>query len=220
MSLLKKLILLAFCISIIAGGIIFKFTPTKTYITSQTSILSLSKSELIGSSDIIIKGTVKEILPSIWSNQDFKKGDKIRNILTTDINIEIKNIYKGIPYDNNNIIVRIETGHDGNTTYISDGYPEFKPGEKVILFLSKDESDIADTSANYYVLTGMLQGKFLLKNSTSDDEEYSSEAEWLKENVLISKLSKEIEQTMKVYKKIDNKTKEEIRLNNEKLFGK
>jgi hypothetical protein len=217
---MKKIIFIAFCISIITGVIIFKFTPTKTKIISHYSILSLSKSDLIGSSDIIIRGTVKEILPSVWSNPGFKKGNSIRNILTTDIVIEIKKIFKGIPYDNKNIIVRIEKGYDDSTTAISDGYPDFKPEENVILFLSNDESDIVDTSSNYYVLTGMAQGKFALKKSTIKDEEYSSEAEWLKENIFVSKFSKEIEQTMKVYKKLDAKAKEEIRLNNEKLFGK
>lgn len=40
----------------------------------------------------------------------------------------------------------------------SDGYPDFEVNEKVLLFLSRDDSDIA-TDEDYYVLTDMRQGK-------------------------------------------------------------
>ena len=49
-------------------------------------------------------------------------------------------------------------------SFLPDGYPDFEVNEKVLLFLSRDDSDIA-TDEDYYVLTGMRQGKYDLSES-------------------------------------------------------
>ena len=45
----------------------------------------ISESELILRSDLIIEGTVSEIMDSKWSNPNNEKGENFRNILQTDI---------------------------------------------------------------------------------------------------------------------------------------
>lgn len=155
---------LSMCIVLLA--IIYKNSELST-INSNIKIQSLiaykSKTELIEDADIIISGKVIDILPSRWSNPGFEKGEDKRNIIQTDISIKINEIYKGQPYSTDSVNVRINKGISGGTNLISDGYPDFKMNEEVVLFLSKDDGDLANPDENYYVLTGMAQGKFLLK---------------------------------------------------------
>ena len=123
----------------------------------------ISESELILRSDLIIEGTVSEIMDSKWSNPNNEKGENFRNVLQTDIVVNIDNYLFG-ERDDNQAIVRIDKGEDENTIVSSDGYPDFEVNEKVLLFLSRDDSDIA-TDEDYYVLTGMRQGKYDLSES-------------------------------------------------------
>ena len=109
-------------------------------------------------------------MDSKWSNPNNEKGENFRNVLQTDIVVNIDNYLFG-ERDDNQAIVRIDKGEDENTIVSSDGYPDFKVNEKVLLFLSRDDSDIA-TDEDYYVLTGMRQGKYDLsesENSRSSD---------------------------------------------------
>ncbi|OPZ94965.1 MAG: hypothetical protein BWY74_00129 [Firmicutes bacterium ADurb.Bin419] len=203
---------------------VYNLMPTKKVINNSNSLIVLkSKSELIIDSDIIVNGKVKEILPSKWSNPEMIKGDNIRNILTTDIVVEVSKVLKGTPSNDKSVIVRIEKGYDTDTQVISDGYPDFEVGEKVILFLSKDDSDIADNTSDYYVLTGMCQGKFeLLSVEGIKNEEYVSSANWLKEKISTSSFESDIENIIEENKKNPKRhlTKEEIKTNNEKVIGK
>ena len=55
----------------------------------------ISESELILRSDLIIEGTVSEIMDSKWSNPNNEKGENFRNILQTDIVVNIDNYLFG-----------------------------------------------------------------------------------------------------------------------------
>jgi hypothetical protein len=182
----------------------------------QSIIIFKSKVELIEDADLIISGKVKDILPSKWSNPDLKKGENIRNILQTDISVKINDIFKGQPYNADSITVRIDKGSADGIKFESDGYPDFKENENVVLFLSKDDSDVANINENYYVLTGMLQGKFSLK----DKDVYVSAAD---ENTYIdlSTLKNDINKQLEFRKNNPKKTlsPEEIRKMNESVFG-
>ena len=113
----------------------------------------ISESELILRSDLIIEGTVSEIMDSKWSNPNNEKGENFRNILQTDIVVNIDNYLFG-ERDDNQAIVRIDKGEDENTIVSSDGYPDFEVNEKVLLFLSRDDSDIA-TDEDYTYISSM-----------------------------------------------------------------
>lgn len=76
-------------------------------------------------------------------------------------------------------------------TVNSEGYPDFAPGEKVVLFLSKDDSDVANPNENYYVLTGMIQGKFVA-DTTSTTERYKMAAPNRDEKIDMSTFNDEI----------------------------
>ena len=58
-----------------------------------------------------------------------KKGENFRNVLQTDIVVNIDNYLFG-ERDDNQAIVRIDKGEDENTIVSSDGYPDFEVNEK------------------------------------------------------------------------------------------
>ena len=64
----------------------------------------ISESELILRSDLIIEGTVSEIMDSKWSNPNNEKGENFRNILQTDIVVNIDNYLFGERDDNQAIV--------------------------------------------------------------------------------------------------------------------
>lgn len=183
-------------------------------------IASKTIDELILDSDLIVKGKVKEILKSKWSNEGLSRGKDIRNILQTDIVINVDEVLDG-SLNKAYVIVRINKGEDEKTIVYSEGYPDFSVDENVLLFLSRDDSDVK-TNEDYYVLTGMRQGKYELnKLSTSTTEKtdiYVND----KEEMNILELKENIPKVKKenpYYKEEKIKKKEEIRKNNIKLFG-
>ncbi|MBQ9757022.1 MAG: hypothetical protein IJW15_01235 [Clostridia bacterium] len=164
--MLKK-ILLCFCCAALIIFAIFAFITKNekpTVIENNTLIPNLTEQELILNSDLIVDGLVKDIGDSKWSNPTLIEGK--RNILQTDIVVKINEIISG-DYAPKDVVVRINKGYDKNTNTIveSDGYPDFSVGEHVILFLSRDDGDLA-TNEDYFVLTGMRQGKWSLDSKT------------------------------------------------------
>lgn len=152
---LKRRVFIGLCLSIMVGVAAFFLISSFRTVRIQSEIALKSKNDLILDSDIIVRGVVKEVLPSKWSNPGLKKGENIRNILQTDIRIAIDEVFSGTPYDKS-ILVRIDKGNTLTTNVISDGYPDFSVGEEVLLFLSRDDGDLANPNENYYVLTGMI----------------------------------------------------------------
>lgn len=164
----------------------------------QGTIPAKSKTELIGDSDLIVRGTVKELLPSKWSNPNGERGPEARNIIQTDVLLGINEVFKGVPYDQQTIKVRIDKGQVGQTKWESDGYPDFTPGEEVILFLSKDDGDLADPRETYYVLTGMRQGKFTLSDTSSTGKTFSND----REQITLPTFKEEIPAELEKYKNL------------------
>ena len=149
------------CIVIV--GIIALNMPKKTEIYVSDTVSEKSEQELILDSDLIVTGSVAKILPSKWSNEDLSRGEDVQNILQTDIVVNVDNILSGDCEDT--VTVRIDKGEDEKTVVHSDGYPDFEENERVLLFLARDDSDTA-TDEDYYVLTGMKQGKYVLDENS------------------------------------------------------
>ncbi|WP_223068304.1 hypothetical protein [Paenibacillus caui] len=204
--------------SFILGVVVFNFITKQETAYTEGAIAEKNQRTLINDSSVIVKGTVREILPSKWSNPNFEKGKDVRNIIQTDILVNVENVYKNKPYDDKVITVRIDGGTIGNKTLVSEGFPDFVEGEEVVLFLSEDDGDLANPNENYYVLTGMYQGKFSLKESKSTDKIFSN----TKDSYKLSTIHQEINSVLEDLKKnpIPKMTKEEIATQNEKLFGK
>ncbi len=175
-----------------------------------------SEEEMILDSDLIVEGTVSDILPSKWSNKNFERGEDIRNILQTDIVIDVDNVLYG-DISGDNVKVRINKGEDANTIVHSEGYPDFFENENVLLFLSRDDSDVA-TDEDYYVLTGMKQGKYSISEygMTALNSDLDSGA--LNINNLAEKI-KQVYESNPDYKEEKAIRQKEIKEQNELLFG-
>ena len=176
-----------------------------------------------------MKRTVKEIKPSFWSNPNLEKGESVRNIIQTDFIVNVEKAYKNKPYNDSEVTVRIDKGTVGDTTLESEGVPDFNVGDEVVLFLSKDDSDLANPNEVYYVVTGMSQGKFTLKKpevgSKSTDKTFvnrlTKDNTKERDSFKLSTLEQEINTTLDDLKKnpIKKMSKEEIEEINKQTLG-
>ena len=140
----KKAIVFFVSLGILLGGIMTYFVnealPKKIEVTGMVPVFS--EEEIILKSDIVVSGTVKNIGDGKWSNPNLVPNKA--NVIQTDVEILISKVLWG-EYNNECVTVRIDKGYDKETNIemISDGYPDFKIGENVVLFLARDDSDIA-----------------------------------------------------------------------------
>lgn len=108
------------------------------YSKPSASLPLLDTEELSNRSEMIVIGTVKEILPSKWTSADGKRPNGIdsfslENSIYTDVTISVDKYLKN-PSSSKEVTVRIDGGTVGNDTLEADYEPTFKPGEKVLLF--------------------------------------------------------------------------------------
>lgn len=137
------------------------------YGESSASLIPFNQSELRTNSDTIVIGTVKEILPSKWNSIDGKKPNDFEGFSTfcliyTDIIIYVDE-YLENPLSSKEVTVRVEGGTVGNDTLTTESEPTFKPGEKVLIYLTKDtNTGTKDIGPEHFRITGSLQGKYTL----------------------------------------------------------
>ncbi|WP_229397121.1 hypothetical protein [Methanosarcina sp. DH1] len=124
--------------------------------------------ELRSHSDMIVIGTVKEILPSKWNTIDGKQPDKpiselyFENIIYTDIIISVDEYLKN-PLSSRDVVVRVTGGTVGNVKMTTDADPSFKTGEKVLIYLNKDNnSNTKDFGPEHFIVTNFYRGKYTL----------------------------------------------------------
>ncbi len=212
------LIIVVLCLGI-TGIIIYNNRPVKEVVISG-SIAHLTQEELILNSDLIITGTVTKINESKWSNPE-KIKDK-RNVLQTDVEIEIDDILLG-EYDLNTAVVRVNKGYDKKTKtrYISDGYPDFYEGENVLIFLARDDGDLK-TDENYFVTVGMIQGKWSCDKETGKIDNDKTPENYSLEGKTIGEMKSEVKEQITKnpnYKEERALKREKTRKRNIELFG-
>ena len=149
--------------------------------------------ELRSHSDMIVIGTVKEILPSKWNTIDGKQPDKpisklyFENIIYTDIIISVDEYLKN-PLSSRDVVVRVTGGTVGNVKMTTDADPSFKTGEKVLIYLNKDDnSNTKDFGPEHFIVTNFYRGKYTL----TDD----GKAITLYENTTLNELLRTINKT-------------------------
>ena len=118
----------------------------------------LKGSEMINQSDLIIKGRVKEILPTEWTTKD---GRPISQNNIQDVNIfnlfhsvvvEVDETYKG-ELKTAEIIIH-KSGGTSDNIRITTSNPEYYENEEVILYLKER---IDDSGIYYYQINGESQ---------------------------------------------------------------
>ncbi len=133
-------------------------------------LLGLTHEDLSNHSDMIVIGTVKEILPSKWNTIDGKRPNNTDSFspfcfIYTDIVVNVNKYLKN-PLSSKEVTVRVDGGTVGNDRLIVDEEPSFKTGEKVLLYLMKDDSPgTKGIDPEHFKVTGALQGKFTLTDA-------------------------------------------------------
>lgn len=140
-------------------------------IEKDALLAAYSHEDLNKYSDTVVMGTVKEILPPKWNTIDGKLPNKapdefdINDLTYTDVTISVDKYLKN-PLSSNEVTVRVLGGKVGNDAMVTDEEPSFKPGEKVLLYLTKDNYEATkNISPQHFVVTGHMQGKFELTDN-------------------------------------------------------
>lgn len=146
-----------------------------TEIQSPKTVISISGllpylyfTQLNEQSELIVTGTVEEILPAKWNTPDGRRrSDTIADIaendtMYTDIIIKVDQYLKG-SLDDQEIRVRTIGGEDDIVVIVFEDEPSFKENERVLLYLRNDTYPIfKDIGPEHYVITGDMLGKFTL----------------------------------------------------------
>lgn len=119
--------------------------------------------KLISMSDNIIIGEVNTILPSRWNSPDGKRPININDgkpyVIYTDNNIKIEESLKG-SLETPTILVRTLGGRVENDGQSVEDQPSYSTGEKVLIFLKKDNNfKTKDFGDEHFVTVGQMQGK-------------------------------------------------------------
>ncbi|WP_236622675.1 hypothetical protein [Methanococcoides methylutens] len=129
----------------------------------------VSPEEMSTRSDVILIGTVKEILPAQWNTADGgSPTDDINELewydISTDVVIIVDEYLKN-PLAEKEVIVRTLGGEKDIIIIDVEDEPSFTPGEKVFLYLKNDTwPRTMDHGPEHFVVTGVSQGKFTLTN--------------------------------------------------------
>jgi len=135
---------------------------------TSSLVEQLEDAELGERADIALIGSVKEILPSKWNTVDGRKPNKAvsefgpGDVIYTDVVISVDRYVKN-PLPTRDVTVRVLGGTVGEDSMKAEDEPSFTPGERVMLFLGKDDAPATkDIGMEHLVVTGLFQGKFTL----------------------------------------------------------
>lgn len=146
----------------------FNASDTPITIGISSVVEHMSPEVLASESDLILTGSVKEILPARWNTPDGKPSEKnfndlgIEDVIYRDAIVSVDDYLKN-PLPSEEVVVRTLGGTIGNLTMDVEDTPFFESGEKVLLFLSED-TDPATKSLypEHFVVCGCFQGKFTI----------------------------------------------------------
>ncbi|ODV49799.1 hypothetical protein C7960_0605 [Methanohalophilus euhalobius] len=137
-------------------------------IESHAELESVSHEYLKNESDVILTGTVTEILPSKWNTIDGKRSSKSvhdlkwHDMIYTDVVVAVDEYHKN-PLNKKEVVVRIFSGTVGKDSFVLDSEPSFSLNEKVFLYLVEDNWEYTkNMGPKHYFVLGSMQGKYTL----------------------------------------------------------
>lgn len=113
-------------------------------------------SDLVVSGTVVGKGSSRRIMPEgvDLSSLPKRKAEAV-GVVVTDFTIKTDRVHKGGPGER--IVVRELGGRIGDQTWVSEDEPLSSPGDKVLLFLKRQDGDV-------YAAVGGPQGRYLIRN--------------------------------------------------------
>jgi hypothetical protein len=135
----------------------------------------LNVSYLAEKSDTIQIGKVIEILPSKWNTPDGKRPQILADeIIYTDAVIEVERYLKN-PQSKSKIVVRTLGGTVGSDSMAVEDEASFKAGERVFVFLTKDDPFTLGIQPEHYRVVGWIHGKFRIEDGQAVREKLPPE---------------------------------------------
>lgn len=150
--------------------LIYVFTYEEIIVTNVYA--NYSQKEYMELADLVVAVEVIKNVETKYTNPDFtiksalNENEPARNVLVTYSLVKIKDVIKGDVTVNDKVLIREFGGQYGNTTTIVDETEVVKPGEEYVMFLFRDNSDIADKTKDYYELANPYRSKFQYDKST------------------------------------------------------
>jgi len=124
----------------------------------------LNISYLAEKSDAILIGKVSEVLPSKWDTPDGKRPRILADeIIYTDAVIEVERYLKN-PQFKSKIVVRTLGGTIGRDSMEVENEANFKAGETVFVFLTKEDPFTLKIQPEHYRVVGEMYGKFRIED--------------------------------------------------------
>jgi hypothetical protein len=158
---------------------------------SHPAVINYTYEDLCNKSDTIVIGTVKRI-HSRWGTIDGKLHDPTTNFIYTDNIINVETYLKN-PLTSKEILVSTMGGTVGNISRIWCLEANFKIGEKVLLFLYKNNFTNDVSSEPSFLVTDYYLGKFTL----TDDG---------KATILLDNTSTTLAELLNVINQTENRT--------------
>lgn len=181
-------------------------TDIPEVVSSHPCVINYTYKDLCNNSDTIVIGTVKRI-QSKWNTIDGKQpNDTTTSFIYTDNIINVEKYLKN-PLTSKEILVRTIGGTVGNISRTDDLEANFKVGEKVLLFLYKDDFSNDVSSEPSFSVTDFYKGKFTL----TDDG---------KATVLLDNTTTTLAELLSVINQTENITNYSVTAKNEVTLGK
>lgn len=131
-------------------------------------LIYLSPEDLANKSDLILIGSVKEILPARWNTPDGEQPENVledlnwNDVIYRDVVVSVDDYLKN-SLPSNEVVVRVLGGTVGNLGMDVEDEASFEPGEDVLLYLVEDTSPATkDLGPEHFRVTGISQGKYTL----------------------------------------------------------
>ncbi|WP_338102244.1 matrixin family metalloprotease [Methanolapillus millepedarum] len=141
----------------------------------NATIEPMTEEEMAEKATLIVKGSVKEILPAQWDTSD-GSDPSIRTkdtystegyMLYHDTVIEVDKIYKGkLSEESGKIIVRLPGGSTGSITMIDDNSAQYSKGEQVLLYLFEDTGTRSYSLGPEHYFAYPRQGQIFIDNES------------------------------------------------------
>ena len=125
----------------------------------SADIIPLSIEEMTEAADVILMGTVEEVLHCAASPYTVPH---MHRQVTVSVERYLKN-----PLEAETVTVITLGATVGSTTLWVEDQPEFQESERVLLFLRDDPSFLDDNPHGFYQVVGMVQGKFTVDSNSA-----------------------------------------------------
>lgn len=172
--------------SIAAGAMLYKKAKSKSdnillypicRITMHDKLTVYTLDRMVKKSEAIIIGTVEDKSEPKWNNKDNIQPSNITNkdVIYVDYSVKVEQVLKSKVTPEDSIKIRSFAGELGGFTIEDNSQPILKSGQKVLAFLTKDDTSFnRHKEDNHFIPLGGITGIFILNEDKLmyDNKEY------------------------------------------------